>query len=69
MIFQALVQYIQQMGLCYKIFNTIDSKLAAGGELPEIQKVERTKEQSLEFNYVAGVPDAISLTEKVQILL
>ena len=38
-------------------FQDIDSKLAAGGELPEIQEVDRTKERSLEFNYVADLPD------------
>ena len=44
-------------GIMLQDFQDIDSKLAAGGELPEIQEVERTKERSLEFNCVADLPD------------
>ena len=63
MIFLALSVHTGN-GIMLQDFQGIDSKLAAGGELPEIQEVERMKERSLEVNYVADLPDCYITNRK-----
>ena len=51
-------------GIMLQDFQDIDSKLVAGGELPEIQEVGRSKEWCLAFNYVADLPDCFITNRK-----
>ena len=44
-------------GIMLQNFEEIDSPSKAGGDVPDIPSIERTKERSLDFGFVSDLPD------------